>query len=70
MEKVRGKGIYRLQRERESQRERERGSEREKVCKEEKEREASIASDAVIPQTSVLFHENTWYLQTKLTTTI
>lgn len=33
---------------------------------EEKEREASIASDAVIPQTSVLFHENTWYLQTKL----
>lgn len=37
---------------------------------EEKEREASIASDAVIPQTSVLFHENSWYLQTKLKKTI
>lgn len=42
----------------------------ERESKEEKEREASIASDAVIPQTSVLFHENTWYLQTKLTKTI
>lgn len=42
--------------------------EREKVRK--KRKEASIASDAVIPQTSVLFHENTWYLQTKLTKTI
>lgn len=42
----------------------------ERESKEEKEREASIASGAVIPQTSVLFHENTWYLQTKLTKTI
>lgn len=61
MENVRGKVIYRLQKEIE---------EREKVCKEEKERDASLASDAVIPQTSVQFHENTWYLQTKLTKTI
>lgn len=59
MEKARGKVSYRLQKKR-----------GERESKEEKEREASIASDAVIPQTSVLFHENTWYLQTKLTKTI